>query len=204
MNHIKVIKLFERNSGYMNTTELIKNRVHTSTIRSLVQQGFVEQIKRGLYRLPAEQLPQHDTFTFDYFDAAVAIPNGVFCLTTALFHHALTTTKPAIFDIAIPQTQRNAKLYSVSVQYYRFNEPYYSLDVEKIKTQITTIKMYGKEKSVCDAIRLRHIIGENVAMEGLNTYIRNPRKDINKLLKFAEICKVKHIIGPAVKAMIGF
>ncbi len=90
------------------------------------------------------------------------------------------------------------------MRFYRFQEPYYSYNIEKIETKIFPIKIYDKEKTVCDSIRLRHLIGEDIALEGLNSYIKQQKKDINKLLRTAKFCKVKHIVEPAVKTMIGF
>lgn len=204
MNTEDVIRIFRQTGGYARGSELTQQRVHTSTIRNLLEKGQIEKVKPGLYRLKSEDLPEDENFTHDYFDTAMAIPDGVFCLTTALSYYGLTTHKPVVFDIAIPPTRRNIKLSNVSVRFYRFQEPYYSLDIQKVKTSITTLKIYGKEKSVCDAVRLRHLIGEDVAMESLNGYMRQQNKDINKLLETARICKIKHIVEPVVKAMSGF
>jgi predicted transcriptional regulator of viral defense system len=139
MDKNQIIKLFQQTGGYMNSASLVENKVHTSELRSLVEQGLVEQVKRGFYRLPPEQLQQHDIFTHDYFDAALAIPRGVFCLTTALFYYELTTSQPTAFDMAIPRTNRKTDLSSISVRFYRFYEPYYSLDVKQIDAGIATI-----------------------------------------------------------------
>lgn len=204
MDRTEIIKLFVKNKGYLTSTDLQGYRVHTSVIRYLVEQGRINRIKRGLYRLPPEKLPQDETFTHDYFDAAISVPAGVFCLNTALYYYGLTTYNPAIFDIAIPPTNRNAKTLTTTVRFYRFKEPYYSNHIETIKTSIFPIKIYSRERTVCDAIRMRHLIGEDIAMEGLNTYIKQQKKDINKLLKIAKFCKVKHIVEPAVKAMTVF
>jgi len=203
MTFDEVINLFKKHSYYLTSSQLTRFKVHTSQIRKMLDQGMLEQVKRGLYRLPPEAIPEHKMFTFDYFDAAVAVPKGIFCLTTAMYYHGLSTHRPAIFDMAIPRTQRTPKLYTVSVRFYRFQEPYYSYGVEKINTQITTIKIYNKEKTICDAFRQRRIIGEDIAIESLNTYLRQSKKDINKLLKTASFCKVKHIIEPIVKAVVG-
>ncbi len=199
-----IIELFQQNKYYLRSNQLLKYKVHTSKIRNMVDHGQLEQIKRGLFRLPAEEIPEHEIFTFDYFDAAVAVPKGVFCLTTALHYHGLTTQRPVRFDMAIPRTKRTPKLFTVSVRFYRFQEPYYSYGVKVIKTQIATINMYNKEKSICDAFRQRRIIGEDIGLESLNTYLKQSKKDINKLLATAEFCKVKHIVEPVVKAFSGF
>jgi len=204
MNIDSIINLFEQNNYYMKSGQLTDLKVHTSSIRRMLDQGLIEQVKRGLFRLPAEKIPEHDFFTFDYFDAAIAVPKGVFCLTTALYYYGLTTHRPVTFDMAIPRTQRTPKLFTVSVRFYRFQEPYYSYGVEQVETRVAMLKIYNKEKTICDAFRQRRIIGEDIAMESLNTYLRQRRKDINKLLKTAGFFKVKHIIEPVVKAMVGF
>ncbi len=199
-----VIKLFKQNNFYLRSEQLVKLKVHTSLLRQLLDAGRLEKVKRGLYRLPAEAIPEDERFTFDYFDAVMAVPEGIFCLTTALHVHGLSTQRPAVFDMAIPRTRRTPKLFTVSVRFYRFQEPYYSYGVEEIKTKITTIKIYNQEKSICDAFRQRRIIGEDIAMESLNAYLKQSKKEINKLLETAAFCKVKHIIEPVVKAMVGF
>ena len=204
MNTDNVIKLYKRHSYYLKSGQLVKLKVHTSLIRKMLDDGLLEQVKRGLYGLPAEEIPEDKNFTYDYFDAAAAVPKGIFCLSTALHYHGLSTQRPAIFDMAIPRTQRTPKLFTVSIRFYRFQEPYYSFGVQEIKTAVTTIKIYNKEKSICDAVRQRRIVGEDIAMESLNAYLKQSKKDINKLIRTAAFCKVKHIIEPVVKAMVGF
>ncbi len=204
MNNDDVIKLFKQHNYYLKSNQLIKFKVHTSLVRRMLDAGLLEKVMRGLYRLPAEAIPEHEIFTFDYFDAAVAVPGGIFCLTTALSYHGLSTQRPAVLDMAIPRTQRTPKLFTVSVRFYRFQEPYYSHGVEEIRTKMATIRIYDKEKAICDAFRQRRIIGEDIALESLNTYLKQSKKDMNKLLKTAAFCKVKHIIEPVVKAMVGF
>ncbi len=199
-----VTNLFKQHNYYLTSSQLTKLKIHTSLIRRMLNQGLLERVKRGLYRLPVEMLPEHEIFTFDYFDAAVAVPEGIFCLTTALYYHSLTTQRPSIFDMAIPRTHRTPKLFTVSIRFYRFQEPYFSYGVEEIQTPISTIKIYNKEKTICDAFRQRRIIGEDIALESINTYLKQRKKDIQKLLKTARFCKVNHIIEPIVKAMVGF
>ena len=204
MQRDDVIKLFKEHHYYLRSSQLTRHRVHTSLIRQMVERGLLEKVKRGLYRLPPHEIPEDETFTFDYFDAAMAVPTGVFCLSTALYYHGLTTQSPGVFDMAIPRSHRTPKLYTVAVRFYRFQELYFSHGVEEIRTPIGPIRMYDREKAICDAFRLRRIIGENIAMESLNTYLKLRDKDINKLIDVAGLCEVKHLIEPVVKAMVGF
>jgi len=204
MKQNAIINLFKQSRGYLSSAELIKHKVHTAHIRELIEQVKIERIKRGLYRLPAEDLRQDESFTHDYFDAAAAVPNGIFCLRTALYYYGLTTYNPTDLDMAIPPSNRNPKILTASLRFYRFQEPFYSSDIEHIKTSLFPIPMYSKERTVCDVIRMRHIVGEDMAMEGLNMYLKQSVKSINKLLVMAKFCKIKHIVEPVVKATSGF
>ena len=84
MQREEIIKLFRKNKGYLSSANLQKYKVHTSIIREMVEQGELERIKRGIYRLTPENLPQDETFTYDYFDAVMSVPKGVFCLRTEI------------------------------------------------------------------------------------------------------------------------
>lgn len=204
MQSKRILKLFKEHHGYLRSADLVKYGIHTSSIKKLVEDGKIDRIRRGLYRLPPGELVQDETFTFEYFDAAAAVPKGIFCLSTALYYHGLTTQNPSVLEMAILPTQRNTTLFSAAIRFYRFQKPYFTYDVETIHTNLFPLKIYGQEKSVCDAIRMRHLVGEDIAMEGLNSYIKRPEKDINRLLETATFCKIRHIVEPAVKAMVGF
>jgi len=46
------------------------------------------------------------------------------------------------------------------------------------------------------------IVPENVAFEGLRTYLERPAADLGMLMEQAEFTKTLHFIGPVVKARI--
>ena len=204
LNTNEVIHIFQQQGPYLRSEQLVKNNVHTSLVRKMVIEGSLEKIKRGFYRLTAEMFTDDENFTIDYFDAAAAVPKGIFCLSTSLHYYQLTTQRISMFDIAIPRTQRTPVLYNLNARFYRFQDPYYSYGVEEIKTKTGIIKFYNAEKTICDAYRQRRIIGEDIALESLNNYLKQYPKDINKLLKAAGFCRVKHLIEPVVKTMIGY
>jgi len=200
----EIIALFKKHKGYLSSAQLQKYKVHTLFIKNLIEQKAIERVRRGLYRLPPEQLCEDEIFTHDYFDAVQAVPNGIFCLRTALSFYNLTTYNPSELDMAIPPTNRTANILTTALRFYRFREPFYSSHISTLKTSLFPVKMYERERSVCDALRMRHMIGEDIAMEALNNYMKQSQKDITKLLARAKFCRVKHIVEPAVKAMTGF
>jgi hypothetical protein len=65
------------------------------------------------------------------------------------------------------------------------------------------IKIYNIEKTVCDMFRYRNKLGTDIALEGLKNYLKLKEANINKLSKYAEICQVKTVMMPYVRAIVG-
>jgi hypothetical protein len=59
------------------------------------------------------------------------------------------------------------------------------------------------EKTICDCFRFRNKLGEDIALEGLKEYLRRRGRDLNKLMKLAEVCRVEGIVSQYVKAIVG-
>ena len=53
------------------------------------------------------------------------------------------------------------------------------------------MKIYDKEKSVCDAIRFRNKVGKDVEKEVLKNYLKERGRNIDKLLRFARLLRVE-------------
>ena len=51
--------------------------------------------------------------------------------------------------------------------------------------------------------RFRNKLGEDLALEGLKEYLKRRNRDLNKLMKFAKICRAKGIVSQYVKAIVG-
>ena len=64
------------------------------------------------------------------------------------------------------------------------------------------MKVYGKEKTICDMFRYRNKLGEDLALEGLRNYLSRKGADIGKTVEYASICRVKTIMMPYLKALV--
>lgn len=46
------------------------------------------------------------------------------------------------------------------------------------------------------------ILGEDLALEGLNEYLKRRNRDLNKLMKLADVCRVRETMGLYLKAAL--
>jgi len=48
----------------------------------------------------------------------------------------------------------------------------------------------------------RNKLGEDLALEGLRNYLELPEANLNELQKYMEICRVKTVMKPYLKALV--
>jgi len=195
----EIIKIFEKNKGYARMVELKKANIHTRRIAQAVQQGIIEKIKPGLYKLANYEHDEHESFA----EVNHANTKAVICLTSAAEYYGLTTFNPSYITVAVPHNTPKFKLDYPPIKVYYFADSYYWPGIETLKTKSGIVRIYNKEKTIGDLFRYINKIGEEIAVESLKTYLQNRKeRNIPKLIEYAEICGVKKKIEPMVKAIL--
>lgn len=137
-------------------------------LRTLQDQGEIEQIARGLYRHTAAPLAD-----LDLIEVAVKVPPATLCLVSALSRHGLTDTIPIAPDIAVPRETWRPVL-SVPVRWHRFNPETFDLGRDTIAIDDEhVIGIYNEPRTLVDVFRLRHAVGADVAYEALRRWLRH-------------------------------
>jgi len=194
-----IIKLFIKNKGYARMKDMKASGFQTRDIRNLLKADRIVKVKPGVYRLADTQPGESSGLV----EVCLAIPKAVICLFSALAFHELTTFVPTAITYAIPRSDKPVKLAHPSTEPYFFSEAQYKTGVEHRETKFGGIRLYGMEKTICDCFRFRNKLGEDIALEGLKEYLRRRDRDLNKLMKLAELCRVEGIVLQYVKAIVG-
>ncbi|MCB0653050.1 MAG: type IV toxin-antitoxin system AbiEi family antitoxin domain-containing protein [Saprospiraceae bacterium] len=180
-----LLEFIREHNGYVRTRDVLEGGFHNHYLNVLVEQGEVLKIKRGLYRL--SNLTPDDEME----EISRMIPDGVLCLFTAWNYYELTDFVPPEYHIAIEKNKKVLLPDYPPIKVYFWSEQYWSLGIAEIKIGKTTVKIYEKEKSVCDAIKFRNKIGKEVEKEVLQNYLKEKDRNIEKLLYFARLLRVE-------------
>ncbi len=195
----EIIKIFEKNKGYARMVELKKANVHTRRIAQAVEQGIIEKIKPGLYKLVNYDHDEHESMV----EVCHANKRAVICMQSAASYYELTTFNPSEISVAVPNNTDKFVLSYPPIKVYYFADSYYSPGIEILKTKSGIVRIYNKEKTIGDLFRYIKKIGEDIAVESLKTYLQNRKeRNIPKLIEYAEICGVKKKIEPMIKAIL--
>lgn len=138
-------------------------------LRELIDDHTLVRLGRGLYRR-ADAPPVDE----ELVEIALRAPAATLCLVTALARHELTDQIPDAVDVAIPRGARPPRAPS-SARWHRFDEATFALGRQEIQVDDgVTMGLYDAERCIVDAFRLRHLEGEELAIEALRRWLRRP------------------------------
>jgi predicted transcriptional regulator of viral defense system len=198
--HKKVITFLKSVGGYARMKDFKEQGIWPKDISSALKQGAIEKIKPGLYKLSNINYPNN--IPSGFIDVSKAVPNGIICLISALTYNDLTTFNPSSIYLAVPNNAYVPKIIYPPLEIFYFRKRFYNSGVDVIQTRFGKIKIYCKEKTICDMFRYRNKLGEDLALESLKSYISQRTADLYKLQEFAAICQVKTIMMPFIKALV--
>ncbi len=187
----KIKLIFDRQKGFAKTRDIISEGYSNYYIRKLEKVGDIVKIKQGLYRHSEFELHQHD----ELVEVNKIIPNGIICLLSALSFYEFTTYNPGEYQLAIYRRAKKPVLPDYPpVKIFYFSEKQYEYGIEEIEIDGYKVRIYSKEKTICDIIRYRKKIGIDLMKEGLHNYLRQSDKNITKLVSCAEEMRIKTVL----------
>ena len=179
-------------------SEALEHGITRYMLYSLRDKGIIEQVSRGVYRLT--ELPPISNP--DLVTVSLRFPNTVVCLISALSYHNITTQIPHVVSVAVPRDSRLPSLDYPPIQAHRFSNKAYYAGIENHVIDGVSVKIYTPEKTLADCFKFRNKLGMEVVIEALRFYKSRQRFNLEKLLKYAEICRVKNIMMPYLEATI--
>ncbi len=192
------IKLFLSHGGTLRTGEAIGLGIHPRTLYALVSQGQLSKLRWGCYQLvetPPSPYP-------DLTTAALALPQVVVCLISALAFHNMTSQIPHQVDVAYRRGTRKPSLSYPPLRPFCCSEPAFSSGVEKHQIDGVWLRITSPEKTVVDCFKFRSIIGIEVAIEALRIYCLEKPPNFKLLRKYAIICRVDRIMQPYLETIL--
>lgn len=191
----ELIKRFNQNNGYLYTRQM-KGSAFRYHLNQMLENGEVVKIRHGLYLLASDERADERALV------SALIPQGVFCLFSAWFYYELTTTVPYQHHIALHRNTSVTLPPYPPITLYRWQDKYIDLGVVNINEQGQSYRYYDMEKSVCDAVKFRNKVGDEITYEVLKNYMRSSGRQIEKLMSYAHIMRIENIITPMLKPLL--
>jgi predicted transcriptional regulator of viral defense system len=179
-------ELVKANGGVVKTSDLYTLNIDYRRISSFVDWGLLTHIKNGYYGLNEQQMSE-DEIIWRLFGA-----DGVLTMESALYLYGYLPAKPREYQIAVDKNTSKSR-FRLN---YPFVHPYYSepkvleLGVAEISFGGGTMKIYDRERLICDCLKYEDRMDREDIKCALRAYLGEPKKDISKLLDYASKRKV--------------
>jgi predicted transcriptional regulator of viral defense system len=190
--------IIEKHNNIIGTAEAIRSGIHPRTLYQLRDNGVINKISRGVFRL-AEQ----DSITNpDLVTVAKRVPHAVICLISALSFHNITTQIPHSVSIALKRGSESPRLDYPPITIHRFSDAALNEGVEKHTIDGINVNIFSPEKTIADCFKFRNKIGMDVVLEALKLYKSRKKFNLPDMLKYAIICRVENVIRPYLETII--
>ena len=181
----EIKKKMDENGGIIKTSQITELGVDYRRILSWVKDGTLERVKSGYYSFGFKERSEEDLILGLF-------PDGVLCLESALYYHHYIDRKPYQWHIAIDKNTSKSRFkmdYPVILPYYTEPEVL-KLEVEEIPFASGMMKIYNKQRMICDCLKFEEKLDRDIFKRALLSYIADNSKDIAELLTIARERKV--------------
>ncbi|MHA1519759.1 MAG: type IV toxin-antitoxin system AbiEi family antitoxin domain-containing protein [Promethearchaeota archaeon] len=180
-------RIFKENKWYYSKSKH-GNLISDYILQKLLSENKIIKMKAGLYRWVNIYSEGQD----EIVDIAMIVPEGVFCLHTALYFHNLTSFVSPFYQIAIPRNQRTPTgTANLPLKIKKWKGRFFDMGIGLKTFGDYNVRVYNIEKTLCDCVRFRKEIGTQSLKEALSSYLNSKKNNYYKLMQFAEVLNVK-------------
>ena len=171
----------EEGNGFVKTSQIEAAGISRTVIKKYVDCGLLERIRKGIY-VPADS--DIDEFAL----LQIQCSSLIFSYGTALYVWGLTDIIPHTFEISVPQGENISRLLrdNGKIKAHYVIREFYGLGITETRSpQGAMIRLYDRERCLCDLIKDKNQIEKQLYVQAIKDYFKS-RPDIRKLLKYGK------------------
>ena len=178
---MRIKGIAEESNGFIKTARVEELGISRPMIKKYVDLGKLEAVCKGIYILSGE-MPD------EYALLQARCKKAVFSYGTALFLWGLSDRTPHIYDFTVPRGTNITLLKrdNENLRCHYVQADFYDLGITKVTSpQGATVKVYDKERCICDLIRDKDQIDMQIFTQALKDYFKS-KPNNRKLLKYGK------------------
>ena len=183
--------------GPVRARDLDRVGIPRTYLKRLCEDGALEQVDRGLYRLADAPVTQLSSLA----EVAKRVEHATICLLSALQVHGLTTEAPHAVWVLIDRHARMPKLGYPKLEVVRSSGAARDHGVEVRVVDGVKVRLTTPAKTVADCFRFRRHVGLEVALEALQDYLRKRSGSIDAVVAAARADRIYAFMRPYLEAL---
>lgn len=159
----------------------------------------VYAISRGVYR----KADAAETAYLDVLAVSRRIPRGIVCLVSALALHGLTDEVPPAVQLAVPRGTNMPRISYPQADISRLDPETFGIGRQEFEIAPgETVPVYSQERAVAEAMRMRHRVGDTVAIRALRAYLSDRHAKTAHLMEIAQQLGNASALRNAIHVMV--
>jgi len=184
----KLNNLIKKNDGLILTKELKREKIPREYLSIFLEEDKLERIRRGVYITP-------DTFNDEMYIIQQKNTKLIYSHETALFLHDLSDRDPLEYTVTVPYGYHNPYLKDENVKVHTVKKEFHLLGVIQKDTIFgRKIKVYNKERTICDILKDRNNMDISMVNEAIRKYLKGKDKDLHLLLDYGDELKISSVL----------
>lgn len=190
----KVKDFILKNGGIVKKSTLNELGIDYRRILDFVEKGDLIRLKNGYYTIRISDFSEEELI-------AKLFPDAVLNLESALYAYGYISRKPFGWRLAIDKNTSKSRFkmdYPKVIPMYAEPETL-EIGVTEIEFGGAKMKIFDRERLICDCLKYEDKMEREFFKEGVMAYIKDPKKDIAKLMQYAKerrvVKKVQNVIG---------
>lgn len=184
-NYKAIEKIFKRNKGFITRNDIDQENISSWFLSDFVKKNNLIKVAPGFYA--------SNEYVFDeYYILQMRYSKYIYSGMSALFLHHLTDKIPEDIYVTCPKGYHPFKNHLLSLVVTSIsNNDLYNLGIIEVDTMFgNKVKVYDKEKTICDLIKYRDKYDGETFIKAIKAYI-NGKYDQIKLFQYARIMKIE-------------
>ena len=179
-NRVVLERLIEEKNGYLLTSVAVENGISKPFLAKYVKENEMERVARGVYI-------SNDVWPDELYIMQVRNSAVIFSGETALFLHGLIDREYSEICVTVPTGYNASHLKNGKEQVRYASKATYDLGVcEVASSSGNMVKVYDKERSICNLIMERNKTEVQNFQTAIKEYMSSKDRQLTRLIAYAE------------------
>ena len=185
----RIEKIAEETAGIVTTKQIEQAGIFRGMIRHFVDEGLLIREAKGVYSLTKE-------YPDEYLLIQRRSDKMIFSYGTALYLWGMSDRVPHIVDVSVPQGYNGSRILkdNPSLRIHYVKKENWNIGITETMTTLgNVVKLYDKERCICDLIMLKKEVDKQLYVQAVKEYF-NGDYNVRKILKYAKLFHIEEKI----------
>ena len=185
-------QIMNTNNGMLSTRMIEPLNISRQYLSIMENNNDIEKVSRGIYLSP-------NAFEDSYFSFQQKYKKAIFSHMNALYFYGMAEEFPYNYTVTVPQSY-HVDTVNEKCNVFYVSDDIYELGIVEIETPNgNKVRVYDKERCICDIIRSKGRMDSEQVKKTIKQYMQSRDKDIVKLSEYSK----KIGINKKVMEMVG-